>query len=137
MTLIRIHEGVRMDSNANGSRFISFPASVSSRPMATDRPCAPPCITIALSAVAPGGCAVVHEVCGGRPMVQRMLMLGIRRGTALRLLHGPDARGAVVGVGGARIALGRDVIEHIRVHSGQAGPAPQPDTPAACAEAAR
>ena len=134
MTLIRIHEGARMDLNENGSRFISFSASVSSRPMATDRPCAPPCIAIALSALAPGGCAVVHEVCGGRPMVQRMLMLGIRRGTALRLLHGPGARGAVVGVGGARIALGRDVIEHIRVHSGHAEPAPQPD---ACAEAAR
>ena len=102
--------------------------------MATDRPCAPPCIAIPLSEVAPGGCAVVHEVGGGRPMVQRMLMLGIRRGTALRLLLGPGARGAVVGVGGARIALGRDVIEHIHVQSGQAAPAVRPD---ACAEAAR
>lgn len=134
MTLIRIREGTRMVSNENGSRFISFSASVSSRPMATDRPCAPPCIAIALSAVAPGGCAVVHEVGGGRPMMQRMLMLGIRRGTALRLLHGPGARGAVVAVGGARIALGRDVIEHIRVQPGPAAPAARPD---ACAEAAR
>lgn len=53
---------------------------------------------------------------------QRMAMLGIRRGTTLRVLHGPDARGAVVGVGTARIALGRDIIASIRVrpHEGAA-----------------
>ena len=75
--------------------------------------------TVALCAVAPGACAVVQEVGGGRAMMQRMLMLGIRRGAQLRLLHGPGVRGAVVGVGGARIALGRDVIEHIRVQASQ------------------
>ncbi len=75
--------------------------------------------TVALCAVAPGTCACVQEVGGGRAMVQRMLMLGIRRGAQLRLLHGPGARGAVVGVGGARIALGRDVIEHIRVQAAE------------------
>ncbi len=76
--------------------------------------------TLALCAVPPGACVLVQEVGGGRAMMQRMLMLGIRRGVQLRLLHGPGARGAVVGVGGARIALGRDIVEHIRVQATQA-----------------
>ncbi len=96
-----------------------------SRPPANQAPCQqggspadlPADTTVALCAVAPGACALVQEVRGGRAMMQRMLMLGIRRGVRLRLLHGPGARGAVVGVGGARIALGRDVIEHIRVQA--------------------
>lgn len=77
---------------------------------------------MSLSAVARGAVAVVQEVGGGRAMMQRMLMLGIRRGVPLRLLHGPGARGAVVGVGGARIALGRDVVELIRVQLAPAAP---------------
>ena len=48
-------------------------------------------------------------------LAQRLAMLGIRRGTVLTVLHGPDARGAVVGVGTARIALGRDIVASIRV----------------------
>lgn len=68
-----------------------------------------------LSNVLPGSTATVVAVDGGRAMTQRMLMLGIRRGTQLYVLHGPGGRGAVVRVGGARIALGRGVTEHIRV----------------------
>lgn len=73
-----------------------------------------------------GRCATVVDVAGGRAMTQRMLMLGIRRGTALCVVHGPGKRGAVVRVGGARIALGRSVIEQIRV---------QPDAEATGAQA--
>ena len=88
---------------------------MSSRPLLSEAPRAPCSTAMSLSAVARGAVAVVQEVGGGRAMTQRMLMLGIRRGAQLRLLHGPGARGAVVGVGGARIALGRDVVELIRV----------------------
>lgn len=62
-----------------------------------------------------GRCARVVEINGGRAMTQRMLMLGIRRGTDLCIVHGPGGRGAVVRIGGARIALGRGVTEKIRV----------------------
>ena len=70
---------------------------------------------VSLSNVPPGSTATVVAVDGGRAMTQRMLMLGIRRGTQLYVLHGPGSRGAVVRVGGARIALGRGVTERIRV----------------------
>ena len=62
-----------------------------------------------------GSCSVVVRVDPLPGLPQRMAMLGIRRGTTLQILHGPDARGAVVGVGTARIALGRDIIASIRV----------------------
>lgn len=48
-------------------------------------------------------------------LAQRMLMLGIRSGTSLRVLHGPSARGAVVLVGGSRLALGKEAADLIRV----------------------
>lgn len=70
---------------------------------------------LSLSRLSPGCCATVVDIDGGRAMTQRMLMLGIRRGTSLCLVHGPTKRGAVVRVGGARIALGHGVTEHIRV----------------------
>ncbi|MEJ2686909.1 MAG: FeoA family protein [Gammaproteobacteria bacterium] len=71
----------------------------------------------ALSALQSGESARVRAVDGGRSMAQRMSMLGIRRGVELRVVHGPGLRGAVVQVGGARIALGRGVIEQIRVEA--------------------
>ena len=48
-------------------------------------------------------------------MVQRLAMLGIRPGALVTLLHGPGRRGAVLRVGGARVALGHGVIENILV----------------------
>lgn len=60
-------------------------------------------------------CAKVVDFDGGRAMVQRMVMLGIRRGVPLCVVHGPGARGTVVQVGGARIALGRGVTDKILV----------------------
>ncbi|MBU1175255.1 MAG: ferrous iron transport protein A [Alphaproteobacteria bacterium] len=62
-----------------------------------------------------GESAHVSEVAGGRAMVQRLAMLGIRPGVLVTLLHGPGRRGAVLRVGGARVALGRGVIEHIKI----------------------
>lgn len=69
----------------------------------------------ALSALRSGERARVCSIDGGRFMAQRMGMLGIRRGVDVRVVHGPGPRGAVVQVGGARIALGRGVIEQIHV----------------------
>ncbi|WP_298294562.1 FeoA domain-containing protein [Thiomonas sp.] len=70
---------------------------------------------LSLAQLAHGQCAKVVDVDGGRALAQRMVMLGIRRGVALCVVHGPGARGAVVQVGGARIALGRGVTDKIRV----------------------
>lgn len=60
-------------------------------------------------------CARIMDFTGGRSMQQRLQMLGIRRGTEFCLVQGPSKRGAVVQVGGARIALGWGVIQQILV----------------------
>lgn len=70
---------------------------------------------VSLAQISHGQCAKVVDFDGGRLLVQRMVMLGIRRGVLLCVVHGPGARGAVVQVGGARIALGRGVTDKIRV----------------------
>lgn len=59
--------------------------------------------------------AQVQAVAGGHGMKQRMQMIGIRPGVELKVVHGPGRRGAVVLVGGTRIALGRGVIDRIMV----------------------
>ena len=69
----------------------------------------------ALSSLRLGEGGKVRVIDGGRFMTQRMGMLGIRPGVEVRVVHGPGKRGAVLQVGGARIALGRGVIERIRV----------------------
>ena len=71
--------------------------------------------TMTLSALATGQSAQVSHVSGGRMMVQRLAMLGIRRGVMVTLLHGPGRRGAVLRVGGTRVALGHGVIDSISV----------------------
>lgn len=73
--------------------------------------------TFPLTQLTSGQDAVVTAIEGGHDMAQRMLMLGIRRGTPVRIVHGPGARGAVVRVGGARLALGREVLAAVRVRA--------------------
>jgi ferrous iron transport protein A len=68
-----------------------------------------------LSKLGSGRSARVTAIDGSAGLPQRMAMLGIRRGVDLCVVHGPGARGAVVRVGTARIALGREIIDHIRV----------------------
>jgi ferrous iron transport protein A len=70
---------------------------------------------VSLAQIPRGQCAKVVDFDGGRSMAQRMVMLGIRRGVPLCVVHGPGARGTVVQVGGARIALGQGVTGKIRV----------------------
>ena len=53
----------------------------------------------------------------------RMAMLGLRRGVELSVVLGADARGAVVAVGAARIALGRELVDSVEVTA--AAPTPK------------
>ena len=72
-------------------------------------------IAVSVASLMPGDQAEIAYVAGGRMMMQRLAMLGIRTGVKIQLLHGPGRRGAVLRVGGTRVALGRGVIEHIMV----------------------
>lgn len=76
-----------------------------------------PAETQPLSALCLGDRAQVRRIDGGKLMAQRMGMIGIRPGVEVCVVHGPGSRGAVLQVGGAQIALGRGVIDHIRVAS--------------------
>ncbi len=62
-----------------------------------------------------GQSARIAAVDAADGLPRRVAMLGLRRGVQLQVVLGPDARGAVVRVGAARIALGRDIVERIAV----------------------
>lgn len=79
-----------------------------------------------LATLKSGDCAQIGYVAGGRAMIQRMAMLGIRPGVHVCILHGPGRRGAVLKVGGARVALGRGVIEQISIVAETMEHAPAP-----------
>ena len=74
-----------------------------------------------LAKLPPKAWAFVRVINGGKFVTRRLAMLGIRPGVKLHLVHGPGLHGVVVMAGGARIALGRGVIEHILVEL-SAGP---------------
>lgn len=46
---------------------------------------------------------------------RRLALLGLRPGAELTVLHPPGPRGAVLGVGTARIALGRELVRQLQV----------------------
>lgn len=73
-------------------------------------------IAQSVAGLAQGDCAEVGFVGGGKAMTQRLAMLGIRPGVNICVLHGPGRRGAVLRIGGTRVALGRGVIEMIMVN---------------------
>ncbi len=73
-------------------------------------------IAQSVASLAQGECAEVSFLGGGKIMTQRLAMLGIRPGVTICVLHGPGGRGAVLRVGGTRVALGRGVIEKILVN---------------------
>ncbi len=62
-----------------------------------------------------GASARITCIEGGRELQQRLQMLGIRRGSELRVIQGPGQRGAVIQVGEANFALGKGVIQKILV----------------------
>lgn len=68
-----------------------------------------------LGRLSPNACGHVRAIKGGKFVTRRLAMLGIRPGVALKLVHGPGLHGVVVMAGGARIALGHGVIEHVLV----------------------
>lgn len=62
----------------------------------------------------------------GRGMQRRLIELGIRPGTTLRVLRRTAGRGAIVAVADDRLALARSVLAGISV----ADPGSQPSVPA-------
>ncbi|CAG9296994.1 FeoA family protein [Celerinatantimonas diazotrophica] len=62
-----------------------------------------------------GNQAVIIKINGTFQQIQRIQMLGLRKGGHIKVVHGPGRRGAVVQSGGARIALGKEIIEQIEV----------------------
>lgn len=68
-----------------------------------------------LARLSPKSQAHVRAIKGGKFVARRLAMLGVRPGLKLQLVHGPCLQGVVVMAGGARIALGHGVIEHILV----------------------
>ncbi len=76
-----------------------------------------------LADLAPGEAAEIAEIRGGRVMTRRLLGLGLRVGSAVRVLH-HRGQGVVVSNGETRLALGGGVAERLWVR--RAGPMAKP-----------
>jgi ferrous iron transport protein A len=61
-----------------------------------------------------GVCARVVEIRGGRELVRKLLALGIRIGSEVRVEH-HRGRGLVVSAGATRVALGGGIVEKLTV----------------------
>ncbi|WP_227485373.1 MULTISPECIES: FeoA family protein [unclassified Acidithiobacillus] len=59
--------------------------------------------------------ARIDRIAGDRTMQQRLQMLGIRPGVALQIVHGPNKRGVVIQINGARFAIGNSMVQKIWV----------------------
>ena len=59
--------------------------------------------------------ARIIRITGDRAMQQRLQMLGIRPGVALHIVHGPNKRGVVIQINGARFAIGNSLVQKIWV----------------------
>lgn len=62
-----------------------------------------------------GARGIIHAVRGTSNESKRLLVMGLRPGTAFTLLLGPDRRGVVLDSAGTRIALGREWLEQIQI----------------------
>jgi Fe2+ transport system protein FeoA len=71
--------------------------------------------TISLLSLQKGERGRIAEVVGGSPMVRRMMAMGLRVGSVVDVLN-HRGRGIVVGKDGARVALGPDIAEKLRVN---------------------
>jgi ferrous iron transport protein A len=67
-----------------------------------------------LSALPVGARARIAEIHGGRELVRKLLALGLRIGSEIRVEH-HRGRGLVVSAGAARVALGGGVVEKLMV----------------------
>ncbi|PKY10672.1 hypothetical protein B1757_08830 [Acidithiobacillus marinus] len=59
--------------------------------------------------------AQITQITGDRAQQQRLKMLGIRPGVALKIVHGPNKRGVVVQIQGGRFAIGKSLAQEIIV----------------------
>jgi ferrous iron transport protein A len=78
-----------------------------------------------LAELAPGSWARIAAINGGRELSRKLLGLGLRVGTEVRVEH-RRGRGLVVSAGATRIALGGGIVEKLQVvplASGAAGSA--------------
>ncbi|CAG9000887.1 MAG: hypothetical protein CENE_02894 [Candidatus Celerinatantimonas neptuna] len=71
--------------------------------------------SIPLQQLTLGHQATIVRIKGNINDIQRMNMLGIRKGTQFKIVHGPGHRGAVIQVGGTRIALGKEMFEQLEI----------------------
>ncbi len=69
---------------------------------------------LALGKLPVGGRARIVEIRGGRDLTRRLLGLGLRIGSDVRVEH-HRGRGLVVSVGATRIALGGGIVEKLFV----------------------
>jgi ferrous iron transport protein A len=68
---------------------------------------------VPVSALLPGGLAVVRRVEGGRGLIQRLSAMGVLPGVLLKLVRGIGP--VIVEVKGARMVLGRGAVSRILV----------------------
>ncbi len=61
-----------------------------------------------------GACGCVARIDGGRAMIQRLMSLGITKGSEVEILH-HRGKSVVVGLNGNRIALGAGIANRIFV----------------------
>jgi len=61
-----------------------------------------------------GSVARIAEIRGGKQLTRRLLGLGLRVGSEVRVLH-HRGRGVVLSTGGTRVALGGGVAEKLSV----------------------
>lgn len=67
-----------------------------------------------LSALPVGTRARIVEIRGGRELVRKLLALGLRLGSEIRIEH-HRGRGLVVSAGASRVALGGGIVEKLLV----------------------
>lgn len=59
--------------------------------------------------------ATISQITSSLEQVQRLKMMGIRKGVNIMIVHGPSHRGVVIKVGGARIAIGTELLPFIKI----------------------
>jgi ferrous iron transport protein A len=61
-----------------------------------------------------GSHATVTHISGGKPMLRKLMSLGIKTGSEIEMLH-HRSKGIVVRSMGTRIALGQSIAQHIEI----------------------
>lgn len=61
-----------------------------------------------------GAHATVTHISGGKPMLRKLMSLGIKTGSEVEMLH-HRGKGVVVRSMGTRIAIGQSIAQHIEI----------------------